>query len=397
MEFIWNDGGRAASGFVGLTGDCVTRSISIATGRAYRDVYAELGKAAEKSPRNGVHLPIAMRYLEQSDWQCESGCDFPFEKEFLPSGVVIVHLVSDDRGSSHMCAVVDHVVYDTWNPADDDDVRVRDMWTPKVERVTSETTVPRHSGQAFSSTEAMTQTEFDKILARLVALDKTASNDASTEGEKRNALRMMQNLMLRHNLSREDITEDDNVDQVLFTRIACPVNGRRAYNWERRLARYVTDEIFPTIQWYQDRKGHRTFFWFYGPKDDVENCIALFRELLLTIATAAHLRYGGYTRGSGASYAEGYVSGLPRGFAHDRESESQDDDLVSSHALIHARTVALHKASLDWLAKECGIRLVRSSGSGRSQFDGNAAGRGKRDGAKHELPKGNRQARLGHQ
>ena len=390
MEFLWNDGGRAASGYVGLTGDCVARSIAIATGAAYRDVYQQLGDSANKTPRNGVCLDVAADYLRDAGWQRESQVQTPFQKSFLPKGVVIVHLQARDRRASHLCTVIDHVVHDTWNPADDEDYLVIDRWTTSEKR--SSSTLPSDTNPTQSESDRLTQSEFEKILQRLAALDRTATNDASTEGEKRNALRMMQNLMLRHNLSREDITEDDNVEHALFTRMACPVNGRRAYNWERRLARYVTDEIFPMIQWYQDRKGPRTFFWFYGPKEDVENCIALFRELLLTIATAAHLRYGGYTRGSGASYAEGYVAGLPR--CGDVQSPPSENELFSEQSLIHARTLAMHQASLNWLAKECGIRLVRSGGSGRSQFDDAAAGRGRRDGAKHEMPSGNRQARI---
>ena len=393
-EFVWNDGGRAASGFVGLTRDCVTRSIAIATGRAYRDVYNELGEAAEMSPRNGVYLDVAADYLETAGWERHRLPEpKPFELGCVPGGVAIVHLCSPGRRSSHMTSVLNHVVHDTWNPAEDD-YFVHDLWVcpdPALnEKVLSDST-----GSACP-TDELTQKEFEKIMRRLTALDNTAKNDASTEGEKRNALRMMQNLMLRHNLSREDITGDDNVEQVRFTRMACPVNGRRAYNWERRLAFYLAEEIFPMIQWYQDRKGHRTYFWFYGPKEDVENCIALFRELLLTIATAAQMRYGGHTRGSGASYAEGYVSGLPRGFGHESGSDESpnQEEVMSSDALIHARTIALHKASTEWLANECGIRLVRSSGSGRTQFDNTAAGKGKRDGAKHEMPQGHRQARI---
>ena len=39
MEFIFHDGGRAAAGYKGKTGDCVTRSIAIATERTYQEVY----------------------------------------------------------------------------------------------------------------------------------------------------------------------------------------------------------------------------------------------------------------------------------------------------------------------------------------------------------------------
>ena len=44
MEFIYNDGGRAAAGFKGSAGDCVTRSIAIAAGKPYQEVYDALFK-----------------------------------------------------------------------------------------------------------------------------------------------------------------------------------------------------------------------------------------------------------------------------------------------------------------------------------------------------------------
>ncbi|MCC6509242.1 MAG: DUF2786 domain-containing protein, partial [Pirellulaceae bacterium] len=64
MEFIWNDGGRAACGFVGLAGDCVTRSVAIATGAVYRQVYDELGERALKSPRMGLPVVVSDEYLQ---------------------------------------------------------------------------------------------------------------------------------------------------------------------------------------------------------------------------------------------------------------------------------------------------------------------------------------------
>ena len=38
---VWqlNDGGREQAGYKGLTGDCVARSIAIASGRDYQTVY----------------------------------------------------------------------------------------------------------------------------------------------------------------------------------------------------------------------------------------------------------------------------------------------------------------------------------------------------------------------
>jgi len=48
IKFIFDDGGRAAAGFRGRAGDCVTRAIAIATGKPYREVYDALNALAAK-------------------------------------------------------------------------------------------------------------------------------------------------------------------------------------------------------------------------------------------------------------------------------------------------------------------------------------------------------------
>jgi len=381
MEFIWDDGGRAASGYVGTAGDCVTRAIAIGTGSSYRDIYDNLGELSQMTPRNGVFNSVAGDYLESLGWLYVDAKLADFEPDRLPQGALIVSLQErNSYRSGHFCCVVDSTIYDTWNPSDDN-FQVLGYWKrPTIENETESPVVSRQFRR--SEEETTTQKEFDKVMQRLRALDSTASNSGSTEGEKRNALRMMQNLMLRHNLSRDDISEDDNVDNMRFTRMACPVNGRRACSWEKSLAGYLVHEIFPMTDWYYSSKKNRTMFWFYGPLDDVKNCIALFRELLLTITASAQLQYRGYARGSGASYAEGYVAGLPRYLTPEKGDGEQ---VLSEPALIHTRTLAVQKAANDWLSQECGISLVRSGGSGRSKHDPDAEDRGKQHGAKHDL------------
>lgn len=144
---------------------------------------------------------------------------------------------------------------------------------------------------------------------------------------------------------------------------------------------------------------NRTFVWFFGSVSDVENAIELYRELLLTIATAAHLWFRSYTRGSGASYAEGYVAGLPR-FNDQNGTNSQSEETVSSHALIHARTIALHTAATKWLGEECDIHLSFTSGRQRDQHDPAAANlgktHGKTHGATHQITPQGLPARIGH-
>ncbi len=390
MGFVWDDGGRAACGFVGLTGDCVPRAIAIATGVRYRDVYDTLGSQCAKSPRHGVDTETAATFLRERYWNQTIGFDRPFELDDLPMGVVIVHIAKANNRSQHFCTMVDRIIHDTWDPSDDDDYLVKSYWTSAS--VTYEQASLNERKNASSVSEELTQSEFEKILDRLRKLDRTASNSSSTEGEKHNALRMMQSLMLRHNLSRDDIEEEGNVDNVLFTRIACPVNGRRACNWEKSLATYVTQYIFPTTQWFVATKGFRTLFWFYGPRADVQNAIALFREMLLTIATSAQLQFRGHTRGSGASYAEGYVQGLPRSAA---ASESRPEQIMSERALIRARTLTLHSAASHWLDFECNIQLRKTGGSGRDRFDEAAASRGRLHGSNHEIVVPSAQLRIG--
>jgi hypothetical protein len=80
MEFILHDGGRAAAGFKGKTGDCVTRSIAIATKRTYQEVYDALNhlaraeriskrKRRRSSSRSGVFRQTYQAYLESLGWR----------------------------------------------------------------------------------------------------------------------------------------------------------------------------------------------------------------------------------------------------------------------------------------------------------------------------------------
>ena len=73
MNWVYDDGGRKAAGFRGKAGDCVTRSIAIATRLPYRQVYALLNEQARRelptgrrrsSSRNGIFRQTCQRVLE---------------------------------------------------------------------------------------------------------------------------------------------------------------------------------------------------------------------------------------------------------------------------------------------------------------------------------------------
>ena len=128
-EVIITDGGRAAAGYKGDTGDCVTRSIAIATGKPYQQVYDALNAVRDgmrqtkrvrgSKARNGVHRVIYDRYLKALGWNfvptmgIGTGCKVHLRTDELPSGRIICRL------SRHMCAVIDGVIHDSFDPSRD--------------------------------------------------------------------------------------------------------------------------------------------------------------------------------------------------------------------------------------------------------------------------------------
>ena len=126
MDFVFHDGGRATAGYKGKTGDCVTRSIAIATGKTYQQVYDALNQFAEterigkrkrkrSNSRTGVFRKTYQSYLESLGWQWTStlsigsGCQVNLRASELPPGPLIVKV------SRHLTAVIDGVLYDTYN------------------------------------------------------------------------------------------------------------------------------------------------------------------------------------------------------------------------------------------------------------------------------------------
>ncbi len=66
LELKINDGGRAAAGFKGQAGDCVVRSIAIATGMPYQKVYDDLFKANQEF-RNTSKSKLARSLKQRND------------------------------------------------------------------------------------------------------------------------------------------------------------------------------------------------------------------------------------------------------------------------------------------------------------------------------------------
>ena len=130
LDYMADDGGRAAAGYRGSAGDCVARSIAIASGLPYAEVYAALasgtgsqratstrGKRAA-SARSGINVTRkwfkdymqSLGLVWTPTMQIGSGCKVHLLAGELPAGRLVVAL------SKHYTAVIDGVIHDTFDP-----------------------------------------------------------------------------------------------------------------------------------------------------------------------------------------------------------------------------------------------------------------------------------------
>ena len=133
LSWEYNDGGRLEAGFRGNAGDCVTRSISIATGRDYLDLYKEFavsnaahweGKAkraknpqraklyagrAKITARNGIADAVFEPVLAEAGWV----------KTKLPNGSRLSDLPTDTmlvvHLRAHLVAINHGTIQDTFD------------------------------------------------------------------------------------------------------------------------------------------------------------------------------------------------------------------------------------------------------------------------------------------
>ena len=117
MSYQYNDGGRKAAGFKGVTGDCGARAMAIALGLDYKAVYKELAQAnadngRAKSARNGIYKDTYSDVLKRYGWVWHKAPQFVGRKarcRDMPEGVVIA------KQARHFVAVLDGVAHDIWD------------------------------------------------------------------------------------------------------------------------------------------------------------------------------------------------------------------------------------------------------------------------------------------
>lgn len=128
MRYQFHDGGRADAGYKGDTGDCVVRAIAIATERPYQEIYdlvnqfaskERKGKTRKSNARTGVRNTTTRKIMDALgyDWiptmTIGSGCQVHLKESELPAGRLVVKV------TKHVTAVIDGVIYDTFDPSRD--------------------------------------------------------------------------------------------------------------------------------------------------------------------------------------------------------------------------------------------------------------------------------------
>lgn len=140
MNWVYNDGGRSNYFKAEKVGDCVTRAISIATGKDYKTVYDDINRLAKSerrgkrkrgisNARNGVYKQTIRKLMEEYGWewhptmQIGQGCTTHLNDGELPDGRLVVSL------SKHLTAVIDGTIHDTYDPSREGTRCVYGYWT----------------------------------------------------------------------------------------------------------------------------------------------------------------------------------------------------------------------------------------------------------------------------
>jgi len=136
---VYDDGGRAAAGYNGTTGDCVARAIAIAAQLPYAPVYESLrdnkrgqpkikGKVGGKRDGINTRRKWFKEYMRALGWNWTpttgifTRCKVHMRAQELPKGRLIV------ATSRHYVAVIDGIIHDTHNSSDDGRRLVLGYW-----------------------------------------------------------------------------------------------------------------------------------------------------------------------------------------------------------------------------------------------------------------------------
>jgi hypothetical protein len=138
MKFNYNDGGRSKY-FKGEANDCVCRAVAIASGKDYKEIYDRINELAKKeritknrktrsSARDGVYKVTSSKLLKELGFKfvatmgIGTGCKVHLKADELPKGTIICKV------STHLVAVIDGVINDTYDCSRDETRCVYGYW-----------------------------------------------------------------------------------------------------------------------------------------------------------------------------------------------------------------------------------------------------------------------------
>jgi Protein of unknown function (DUF2786) len=247
----------------------------------------------------------------------------------------------------------------------------------------------------------------NKIREKLAKMLTLASDGNASKGEIENALAMATQMMVKYNLTRDDIdlSQADPIKNVKYaTNNAWTLSGK-VYAWELALSQFICKFMGTTKHYLNhgrftkrpngivefDGDGNpmaTRMVTFYGAEEDCEIAVSLYHELQKAIQLAAIVRYGKWAKGDGGVYCEGFVQGLNDANIREIAKLKNCDNQTNALILVSEKTqLAIVKGAEDWLIKSKGIKLRKGQGSSGASGSGNARAEGRNDGSKYGLEK----------
>ena len=187
----------------------------------------------------------------------------------------------------------------------------------------------------------------ERVKSNIRAMLNLANDSAAAQGEIDNALRFVKKLMEEHQLSEDDIGDDNTIDiedklinleRAEMGTSEMYFNGGKLSDWETSAASFVCELVggvkyywtgrqpylVDGVRQFKKRNGRliqRRKIVFYGIAEDTNIAQQVYAELTTTIAAMAKIKWGGVFRGAGRSYCEGFVSGLWRKHYEDKNRQ----------------------------------------------------------------------------
>ena len=250
-----------------------------------------------------------------------------------------------------------------------------------------------------------TRTDIQKVKDKLTKLLKLSENDAASDGEIQAALNLATQLMTKHQITREDVdleNETDPTSRIKFDRVSVFTLSAKLFRWESELAHFVCSFI-GSVKHYSEadpvtvrRNGFVELdtnnkpkrakkILFYGPEEDSEAAAELYSELQTAIQAMGIMRFGGWAKGDGGAYCEGFVRGLDSAHRSAIKNLELSNEQTSALMVVsNERQLAIHNGAKNWLSTECNVELVTSQGTrGASSGSHSARREGIMDGKKY--------------